>query len=157
MKPGWLTLALGVGLIIPLQQAMNAKMRTFVVNPMYASLVNFFVGAAFGIVVAALMSASGEPGSWRRATDAPWWAWCGGLIGMAFITAGVLCVPRIGVASFSAAVLVGQLLGAMALDHLGWMGVIQRQVTATRMVGVGLLLLGASRKRASYSKTAGRW
>ncbi len=42
MKFGWLTLSLAVGLIIPLQQAMNAKMRTFVVNPMYASLVNFF-------------------------------------------------------------------------------------------------------------------
>lgn len=45
MKFGWLTLSLAVGLIIPLQQAMNAKMRTYVVNPMYASLVNFFAGA----------------------------------------------------------------------------------------------------------------
>jgi transporter family-2 protein len=54
----------------------------------------------------------------------------------------VLCVPRIGVASFSAAVLVGQLVGAMLLDHMGWMGVIQRQITATRMCGVALLLLG---------------
>lgn len=142
MKFGWLTLSLAVGLIIPLQQAMNAKMRTFVVNPMYASLVNFLAGAVLGIVVAAIMSASGEPGNWRRATEAPWWAWCGGLIGMAFITAGVLCVPRIGVASFSAAVLVGQLVGAMLLDHMGWMGVIQRQITATRMCGVALLLVG---------------
>lgn len=142
MKYTWLILALAVGLIIPLQQVMNARMRTFVVNPMYASLVNFFVGAGLGIVVAMMMSASGEPGHWRRATEAPWWAWCGGLIGMAFITAGVLCVPRIGVASFSAAVLVGQLIGAMWLDHFGWMGVIQRQVTWARAGGVFLLLIG---------------
>lgn len=142
MKFGWLGLALGVGLMIPLQQAMNSRMRSFVVNPMYATLVNFLVGASFGIVVAALMSASGEPGHWRRATEAPWWAWCGGLIGMAFITAGVLCVPRIGVASFLAAVLVGQLIGAMWLDHVGWMGVIQRQVTWTRASGMVLLLVG---------------
>ena len=43
-------MALLMGRLIPAQATMNAKMRTFVLNPMYSSLINFAVGGILIVV-----------------------------------------------------------------------------------------------------------
>ncbi|NOT61233.1 MAG: DMT family transporter [Acidobacteria bacterium] len=142
MKLTWLAISLIVALIIPGQAAMNAKMREFVLNPMYSSMVSFSVGALSCVLLMFFTMWRGEEGNWRGAANAPWWAWCGGLVGMAFVTIALLAVPRLGAASFSSAILAGQLIGALALDHFGWLGLPQNQITPTRLSGALLLLAG---------------
>ena len=142
MKLGWLGLALLVALIIPAQAAMNAKMREFVLNPVYCSIMNFSVGAIAGLLTAAVTLWLGQPSHWRGVLQAPWWAWCGGLVGMIFVTVAVLAVPRIGAASFSVTAITGQLIGALLLDHFGLLGLPQNTVNASRLSGALLLLAG---------------
>jgi transporter family-2 protein len=142
MKLGWLCMALMISLIIPAQAAMNAKMREFVLNPMYSSMINFSVGAVAGIVLTAISLWLGQSSHWRGAAQAPWWAWCGGLVGMGFVTIAVLAVPRLGSATFTVTVIAGQLLGALALDHFGLLGLPQHTVSSSRLGGALLLLAG---------------
>jgi transporter family-2 protein len=142
MKLGWLVIVFIVALIIPGQAAMNAKLREYVVNPMYSSMVSFAVGALSCSLLMALTMWQGQEGNWRGGWEAPWWAWCGGLVGMAFVTVAILSVPRLGSATFTATVVTGQLIGSLLLDHFGWLGLPQNQVTPARIGGALLLLAG---------------
>lgn len=141
MKFGWTFLALLSGLLIPAQPAINAKLRTFVGNPIYSSLVNFCVGMLASLLLLAITVRLGQPGNWRGAVDAPWWAWCGGMIGAIVVIVSILCVPHIGAASLAIALVAGQLIGALVLDQFGWLGLLARPISLTRMCGAALLIV----------------
>lgn len=143
MKIGWLLMALLMGMLIPAQAIMNAKMQTFVLNPMYSSLLNFAVGGILIIAATSVAIALRQEGNWRGMSQAPWWAWCGGLIGASVVVIGILAVPNIGAANYSVAIIAGQLFGALVVDHFGWLGVQQHSISLPRLVGAGLLMLGA--------------
>jgi transporter family-2 protein len=121
---------------------MNARLRVFTINPAYSALFNFAVGMAGLLLVICVTTALHQAGSWRNAGNAPWWAWCGGLIGACFITAGILIVPHVGTASYSVAVIAGQLIGAVLLDQFGWLNMPQFPISLARINGVLLLLAG---------------
>jgi transporter family-2 protein len=142
MKFGWLALAMLSGFLIPPQVAMNARMRDFVGNPLYGALLNFLVGALVLALVLSVSVAMGQAANLRGAAGAPWWVWCGGFIGAFFITTGILSIPHIGTANYSAAVIAGQLLGAILLDHLGLLNTPQFSITPSRVGGAILLLAG---------------
>ena len=142
MKIGWLAFALFAGMMIPAQAAINARMRTFVGSPFYSALINFAVGALSLVAVVLIMSLRNRTGTWGGAVNAPWWAWCGGFIGVTIVVSGVVVVPKTGAAVFTAAIMIGQLAGALVLDHYGLFGLPHRMVTPSRVFGVLLLLLG---------------
>ena len=96
MKFGWTALALLGALFIPAQAAMNAKLRVFMLNPLYSAMINHLGGLLASLVVIGLTSRLGQPSHWRGVWEAPWWALCGGLVGASFIVIATLCVPRIG-------------------------------------------------------------
>jgi len=135
----WLLVAAAAGILIPVQAAVNSKMRAYVGQPLYATFINFGVGMIFLGVLLALVPAANDGGSWRRAADAPWWAWTGGVLGLVFVTATVVVVRYTGQASFSVAMLAGQTLGALALDHFGWLGTDAREINPSRLLAVVLL------------------
>ncbi|MFM8396127.1 MAG: DMT family transporter [Acidobacteriota bacterium] len=143
MKIGWLAFTLMAGMLIPAQAAINAKMRTYVVSPFYSALINFMVGFLALVTLTLLFALlRQQPGTWRGALSAPWWAWCGGFIGVIMVISGVLVVPKMGAAFFSVAIIVGQMAGALILDHYGLFGLPPRLVTPSRISGVLFLLLG---------------
>jgi transporter family-2 protein len=142
MKIAWLVMTFLAGILIPAQAAMNARMRTFVGNPLYSAGINFLVGLTALTIVIAISSRLGQAGSWQEATRAPWWAWCGGCIGVLIVLSGVLVIPRTGAAVFTATIMIGQLAGALILDHYGLFGLQTRIITPSRVVGMLLLLLG---------------
>ncbi len=65
-----------------------------------------------------------------------------GLFGIAYIVGAAVIVPEIGIALFFGAVTAGTLLGALTLDHAGAFGAEPQHVTAFRLAGVAVLLLG---------------
>jgi transporter family-2 protein len=72
----------------------------------------------------------------------PVWVWAGGLIGTSLLVLTLLAVPRIGVTSFVAAVVCGQLVATLAYDHFGAFGMELRPVGPRDMAGVVFLLAG---------------
>jgi transporter family-2 protein len=141
MKIGWVTAVLLSGMMLPVQAAVNSKMRTFVVNPIYSALISFLIGTTVLLVLGGLMASQGQAGNVRGAFGAPWWAWIGGALGALFVTMAILAVPRIGAAGYSAAIITGQLVGALLVDHYGWFGLNKTQITPSKMAGAALLLL----------------
>lgn len=128
----------GVGLAV--QAATNARMGLALGAPVASALLNFVVGS----VLLTLALASGAFGRARLAglAEAPWWAYIGGALGAAFVTIAVLAVPRVGAAVTFAAVISGQLIGAMCIDTFGWLSVTQVPLNPWRIAGVILLLAG---------------
>ena len=140
--PILLTLAaVAVGAMIAIQPAINAQIGRSLGHPIYGSLTNFLIGlAALALITAVLIRPAIPTG--QAATAAPWWAWLGGLLGAAFVTASILLVPKLGAVLFIGAMLCGQLLSAALLDQFALAGLPHRPLTPTRIAGLALLLVG---------------
>jgi bacterial/archaeal transporter family-2 protein len=65
-----------------------------------------------------------------------------GLLAAPYLLAASFLTPRLGVGLFLAAIITGQLGGAVTLDHIGAFGATPRPVDAARLLGVAALLVG---------------
>ncbi len=65
-----------------------------------------------------------------------------GLTSIPYLLAASWTGPKIGIAVFFAAVVTGQLVGSVALDHIGAFGATPRPVDLFRGVGIVALVLG---------------
>ena len=52
-------------------------------------------------------------------------------------------VPRLGAATVLALIVVGQMLGSLAFDHFGLLGLPQHPASPIRLAGAALLIFGA--------------
>ena len=102
--------------------------------------MSFVVGA---ITLALVLSVSSERfPSIADLRDTPKGLMIGGALGAVYVTSVLLIIPRIGVANTLVAVVVGQVVVALALDHFGVLGLPIRPVTLTRAFGAGTVVLG---------------
>ena len=70
-----------------------------------------------------------------------WLAWTG-LFGAIFIATAIFMVPRLGAATVLALIVVGQILGSLAFDHFGILGIPQHSVSPARLIGAAFLISG---------------
>ena len=128
------------GMMIASQGIINGRMAQHMGGPIQAALISFSVG---WIALLTLNLALGQTLPVGRAmSEAPWWAWLGGLMGAVVVTLAATAVPRIGVATYVSAFIAGQLTAAVVYDHYGFLGQTVREVTLPRLLGVGFLALG---------------
>jgi hypothetical protein len=59
-----------------------------------------------------------------------------------FIGLGIFLVPQLGAATFFALLIAGQMLGSIAFDHFGLLGVPVHPISAVRVAGAALLVGG---------------
>lgn len=132
--------AILAGAMISAQGVINGRMAIHMGGPLQAALISFSVG---WLALLALNLALGHSLPVRAAAEtAPWWAWLGGFMGAVVVTLAATAVPRIGVATYVAAFIAGQLTAAVVYDHFGIMGQAVREITPMRLLGVILLGLG---------------
>ena len=135
-----LAAAIMVGLVLPLQAGINAQLRIGLGSPVLAALVSFSVGTCALILLAIGVRAPLPlTGGIARI---PWWQWTGGLLGAGYIAAAVVLAPRLGAATLIAAVVAGQMIASLALDHYGWVGFTQHAISGWRLLGAGLVFVG---------------
>jgi transporter family-2 protein len=128
------------GVSVALQQVLNARLRTELGSPWWAGFVSYAVGV---LAMLAVIVASGEPRlSGAMAARTSWPSWTGGIFGAIFIGTAILMVPRLGAATVLALIVVGQMLGSLAFDHFGLLGVAQHTASPARLAGAALLILG---------------
>jgi len=136
----WLMLAAAAGGCIALQAAANGGLKQQLGDGRYAaffSICGTIATAAFFML--ALRPAPPPPAALRAA---PWWNWIGGPLGAVIVLAGATLTPRIGAAAFITAVVGGQVICSLLLDHFGLMHVPQQGLTASRLLGGGLVFAG---------------
>ncbi len=132
-------LAVLVGVVLPVQAGVNAQLRLNLGHPLLAAFVSFAVGtiALLGLNLALRTPVpSGE--ALARVT---WWHWIGGLLGATYIYLAIVLAPRLGAATLVAAIVTGQMVTSLILDHFGLIGYPQQSLTPARAVGA-LLVIG---------------
>ena len=127
-----------VGGLIALQAPINAGLGRET-GSFAAALVSFAIGT---LALAAIVVLSGKAGGVSGATEVQWYYLLGGLLGAAYVFSALVLVDEIGAGGVAAATVTGQLTTSVVLDRLGVLGLEQAPLTATRLLGVGLLLGG---------------
>ncbi|MEW6644214.1 MAG: DMT family transporter [Pseudomonadota bacterium] len=133
-------LVVGAGVSVTLQQVLNTNLRAELGSPWWAGFVSYLVGT---VTMLAVVIASGQP--WLSAsmvTRTSWISWTGGIFGAIFIGTAIVMVPRLGAATVLALIVVGQMIGSLAFDHFGILGVPQHSASPVRLAGAALLVLG---------------
>ena len=129
------------GVSVAFQQILNANLRAHLGSPWWAGSVSYFAGLVAMLLIA-LIAPGPRLGESLTGT-APWISWTGGLFGAIFIGIAILMVPRLGAATTLALVVVGQMVGSLAFDHFGILGIPQQPASLIRMAGAACLMLGA--------------
>jgi bacterial/archaeal transporter family-2 protein len=132
----FLVLASAAGGALPVQAGINARLAGWVGGPIRASMISFAVGTVV-LFVLALVATRGVVNT-GRLDEIPWWAWLGGAVGAGHAASTV--APRLGALNLFAAVIFGQLVCSVLLDHFG---VLYREHALNPGRIAGVVLLGA--------------
>jgi transporter family-2 protein len=133
-------LAAFAGVCAALQAPINAALRAGLNSAVWANFGSFLIGLAAIVVSAAFLRAPLP--SLAMVERAPWWAWAGGLLGAVYVALAILLVPRLGAAAFITLLVAGQMIASVLLDHFGLLGLEQRPIDLSRLLGVALVIGG---------------
>jgi len=125
------------GIAAAVQPVINARLATRT-GVLESATVSFAVGTAVLLV----LSLTASKGSFRGLADAQTWEMSGGLYGAFFVALMILAVPRLGVTTVMAALIVAQLVTGLVFDHYGLMGMRVAPFDLKRVLGVVLLVMG---------------
>jgi len=130
--------ALG-GVAVAVQAPINAALGRGLGGSAPAAAVSFGVGFLVLLLVTLLQ---GQGGAYLKLSQMPAWTLTGGLLGAWYVFSAVWGVQTLGVVTLVAALILGQMAAAMVIDATGALGMIQREVTPTRIAAAGLVMAG---------------
>ncbi|MDC0295375.1 DMT family transporter [bacterium] len=142
---GILVVAIVIGLLagalLGAQPSVNGYLGRQVEHPLQAALISFASGT---VILLFLCIATGHfpPSFQTEIGNLPWWTWFGGAIGVVLVTSSLVLVPRIGSLPWFAAVMTGQTVAALVLDHFGLLGNPRSVISPFRLLGTTLLIGG---------------
>ncbi|MEM1423740.1 MAG: DMT family transporter [Planctomycetota bacterium] len=139
-----IALAVGAGMLIPVQAGFNSTFKDYAGHPLYGALANFTVGLIVLILIASgfVLAKQATLPTASNIAQAPWWSWLGGLCGATLVFSAIVAVRPLGAAGLVACLVTGQLVSSVVVDHNGWLGVPRSPVSPVRLAGVALLVLG---------------
>lgn len=122
------------GMAIAAQSSINGSLsvRTDVITT--AWLTNVVAS-----VILLLMVVFFEPPQAATMFSVPTWQLAGALFGNFSMVAIVIAVPRIGTAATIVAIIAGQIIMGLMVDHFGWFGNTQIVLDYKRMAAIALL------------------
>jgi transporter family-2 protein len=129
---------LAVGGLIALQPPVNSELgkRTSILG---AAFISTAVSALVLFVIALV---AGELHQVRRIPHVPAIYLTGGLLGAALVSVSLVTVRTLGASGVVAATVTSQLVVSAVLDRLGVLGLERVGLSATRVLGMALLLGG---------------
>jgi len=135
----FVALAIGAGVSFVMQQAVNADLRAALGSAAWTGFVSYLGGTLCMLALAVALGDGVPLGSALARSN--WWAWSGGFFGAIYIAISILLLPRIGAATFIALLVAGQMVSSLVFDNYGLLGLAQRPIDVSRVLGV-LLLVG---------------
>ncbi|WP_392452154.1 DMT family transporter [Corynebacterium dentalis] len=138
-----------VGCLLPIQTAANTRLKLSVGAPLSAIFYSFSIG--FTLLTVASLVATGavlpgiidlHGGTGPDYGSAPWWIWLGGVAGVAMLLGNILLFPRLGALQTVVLPIAGQIISGLLIDHFGLFHAPQSSLTAPRILGAVLVILG---------------
>ena len=136
----FLLFSLMAGILLPFQGAINGLLSQSLKHPLQATLVSFTCGVL--AIVLILLFIQPEIPKWTTLKTLPWYLFAGGVLGVIFVTAALLSVPKIGATNFLAALLLGQMIGSVIIDHFGILKVPVQPISLIRVIGIVVIAIG---------------
>ena len=128
----------GAGLTM--QMAWNSRLRTATGSPILTTIIS--VVTTLLLLVLVWISGATSRGTVPAFGSIPKWAWFGGVFAAYYLMASLVAIPKLGAAMVFSLVIAGQMVAALVLDSTGAFGVPQISLSASRVVGAVLLLMG---------------
>ena len=133
-------IAVLIGTFLPIQAGVNNMLRQFTGSSLNAAMVSLSFGSMCLVGLSFVVNPSVH--SFQFLVRLPWWSWLGGILGALYLVSSIILVSRLGAATLVSALISGQLLASLLLDHFGLIGLPIHQVSITRLTGAGFLIVG---------------
>lgn len=133
-------LALTAGISVVIQQILNANLKAELNSVVWSGFASYLLGVLCMVALAVILREPLPPAA--AISRIPWWAWSGGLFGAIFIALNIVVAHQLGAAALFALLITGQMLAAITLDHFGWLGLPERPMDVSRLLGVAFLIAG---------------
>ena len=138
----YILVAILAGMLFAIQPIVNHNVARLLNHPIQASLISFFVGTVFLLIVN--LSFGIKIPSTDKFLAVPWWLYLsGGAIGAFVVTAALILQPKIGAGGWISGYVLGQLAMSILLDNYGWLGLPTHPINFMRGLGAFLLVVGA--------------
>ncbi len=133
--------ALTIGLIIPLQAAINNQLKSVIGHStLLAALVSFSVGT---LALLCISLATGQKiSALAQLPKAEPWMLLGGLLGAVFVFGTTLIAPKLGAATMLSLIITGQIIASMLFDRFGWFAMPMKDLSWPRLLGAALIIIG---------------
>jgi transporter family-2 protein len=128
------------GCLITLQSVFNAGLGKRTGN-LGSILLLTIVSIVFVSALILLFPKTASLGSLPGPSE--WYLYLGGVLGLGILAALIFLVPQIGATTTLTALVVGQLLLALFIDHFGLFGAPRIEINLARLAGLALLIIGA--------------
>ncbi|MDS9470071.1 DMT family transporter [Paracoccus sp. MBLB3053] len=125
--------AFAAGMLVTLSRQINGRLAVET-SALQSSFWNHLVGFV-ALAVVTVFAGSFWPDG---ASGAPWLAWIGGAVGVAFVGGGSWLIPRLGAAMTGGLLVAGQMLSGVVLDLARG----QDAIFWMQIAGVCLILTG---------------
>jgi bacterial/archaeal transporter family-2 protein len=141
MNPVLALMAFAIGVVVPLQAAINNQLKLLLDgSTVLAAMISFAVGT---ISLTLLAVCSGQKFSGlSQLARGEWWMFLGGLLGAFFVFGTTLLAPRLGVATMLSLIIAGQVCTSLLFDRFGWLSMPLREVNLPRLLGALLVVAG---------------
>jgi len=84
----------------------------------------------------------GDGARLASALQAPLVLLTGGILGAFLVWATLWSVPVLGVLTLTAVLILGQIVAALVIDHMGLFGMVAREISLTRVLAAALVGAG---------------
>ncbi|WP_228160515.1 MULTISPECIES: DMT family transporter [Marinobacter] len=122
------------GAVLAAQSSVNGRLGS-TVGVLASAWLTFAMGAAITFLLVFFF----EPPHAESLFTVPKWQLTGALFGVVYMLAIVFAVPRVGTAAATVAVITGQLLMSLLVDHFGWLGNTRLPLDDSRIGAIVLL------------------
>jgi len=136
-KLPYVVLALAAGMSNAFQAPMNAALSKFT-GVFESSCISFAVGALSLFIVSLIVG----KGAILNLIQAPPYLWFGGLLGAVLVTSMLFTVTRVGASVTISAVITGQMIAALVIDQIGFLGGPRHPLDVYRLGGILFLMVG---------------
>ena len=143
----WASLA---GAFIPLIGILNARVGRALGEPIYATVIVFFVAILIALLASVVFGKSSL--TTQNLQNLAPFDYGAGLIVAFYVISATVLAPKIGVANFIVMAVSSQILFSLMIDHYGLFGAPVKPISMIQLFGAVMLLIGLATTQLASSK-----
>ncbi|MGG1660421.1 DMT family transporter [Brevibacillus sp. NRS-1366] len=134
-------LLLFAGMMMPVQSAANVQLRSALTSPYLALAIAYFIGFLL-LFILCITQKNTISTLFHALKTKQSWAWLGGAVGVIAVLANLVSAPVLGASLTFALLLTGQMAMSIVIDHFGFFHMPKRKASASRLIGITVILGG---------------